>query len=120
MVGSVHERVGGGGSSCSGDRDCMEGATGDTTKAPERAARSGVTTRSFRLSPLVRSRGRGRTRRFSVIGDTTGRCGRFVNIRFLGPLLAHNCCFRYHHKSRSGKYTPLSSSCAYSSRIPTP
>ena len=107
MVGSVHERVGNGASSCSGGRGRTEGATGDTTKPSERAARSGVTTRSFRPSPPVRPRGRGRTRRCSVIGDATGRCGRFVNIRFLGPLLAHNC-YSHHHKKQKWKiHTPF-------------
>ena len=44
MIGSVHERVGGGSGSCSGGRGCTEGATGDMAKASERAARSEVAT----------------------------------------------------------------------------
>ena len=70
LAGSVHERVGGGGGSCGGDRGRTEGATGDIAKASEWAALS------------ARSRGRGRARRFSVVDDIMGRCGRFVNFRF--------------------------------------
>ena len=87
LVGSVHERAGGGGGSCGGDRGRTEGATGDTEMAPDRAALPAW------------SRGRGRARRFSVVDDITDRCGRFVN--FLGPLLAHNCY--YHHQKVQGR-----------------
>ena len=87
MVGSVHERVGGGGSNCSGDHGRTEGATKDVTKASKRATRTEAATRSFRPSPPVRPRGCGRARRFSVVDDIMGRCGCFVNTRFLGPLL---------------------------------
>ena len=116
MAGSVHERVGGGGSSCSGGR--TKGATGDTTKASERAVRSRVTTRSFRPSSSVWSGGEGVAEEFSVVDDIVGGCRRFVCI--LGLLLARNCCYPTTTKSRSGKYTPLSSSDAYPSSISTP
>ena len=70
MFDSVHERVGEGGGSCGGDRGGTEGVTGDMIKASEWAALP------------TRSRGRGRARRFSVVDDIVGRCGRFVNFRF--------------------------------------
>ena len=107
LVGSVHERIGGGGGSCGGDRGRTEGGTVDTTKASGRAALPS------------RSRGRGRARRFSVVDDIMDRCGRVVNIHFLGPLLAHKCYY-HHHKRREKKHTPLSSSYAYSSSTSTP
>ena len=86
MVGSVHERFGGGGGSCGGDCGCTQGATGDMAKASGNAALPSW------------SRGRGRARMFSVVDDILGRCGRFVNFRFLGALLAHNCHNRHHKK----------------------
>ena len=93
-VGSVRERVGGGGGSCGGDRGRTEGATGDMEKASERVALPAW------------SRGREGARGFSVVDDIMGCCGRFVNFRFLGPLLAYNCC--HHHRKRREKKIHIS------------
>ena len=77
MVGSVLERVGGGGSSCSGDRD----RTGRGNWGPGKDDWEGctwsstVTTRSLRPSLPVRPRERGTAGRFSVGADVIdGSC----------------------------------------------
>ena len=95
LVGSVHERVGGGGGSCGSGCGRAERVTGDTSKAPGRA-------------PLhARPRDRGRARRLSVVDDIIGRCVRFVNFRFLGPPLTPNCYYRHHKKQERKIRTPF-------------
>ena len=41
---------------------------------------------------------------FSAVDDIMGSCGRFVNCRFLGALLAHNCHNRHHESRRKNTH----------------
>ena len=101
MVGSVDERIGGGGGSCSGDRDRTGGGNWDSGKGDWEGCTwsSTVTMRLLRLSPPVRPRGWGTTGRI-LIGDDIidGDCERFFKASSLRPLLVHN----NHHRHKSG------------------
>lgn len=86
-IGSVDERVGGGGSSSSGECGQAGGGGGEGGKP------------SFTIKK-TRSGGRGGVEGLSV-DDVGGDCGRFFNIRFLCSLSAHHHRKQWERKTRT-------------------